>query len=276
VKPTQRLAGQLQSSSRAVSIFSLETVLDLILQKIAKLLLAAVLLISAANGQETSQQAGYLPLNRVSAASQRFLLAAGLRLRRPGKERITVAGSIGRGEASPLPVEITWEIPQKIRIDEGRAPVVFGGANPSRDQDSSGILETFLEDSLEGFFTAEAGRSVRFLGSGYRFRAPGSDGRSFEIIEVRASSRFRNGSQTTVKQYWFDARTRLLARVTYRVAEAPGSEFVEVFWSDWRDVQGEKIPFSVERKESGRTTLQLTFSSAFISPRADDGRFSGR
>jgi hypothetical protein len=259
-----------------VSNFYLEKAMNLILRKIVKMFLVAVFLTSAANGQGMSHQAGYLPLNRVSSASQRFLLASGLRLRRPGKERIIAAGRLVRGEAPSSPVDVTWEIPQKIRIDEGRTPIVFDGANPSRAQDASGILEMFLEDSLEGFFAAEAGRSVRFLGSGYRFSAPGSEGRSFEIVELRAPRRFRNASQATVKQYWFDTRTRLLSRVIYRIAEVPHSEMVEVLWRDWRDVQGEKVPFSVERKESGRTTLQLTFSSAFVSPRVDDGRFSGR
>jgi hypothetical protein len=241
-------------------------------------LLLAPLLVSKAQGLPVTP--GYLPLNRVSSGSQRYLLAAGARLRRGGKERITAAGSWRRDEAASSPITIAWEIPQKIRIDDGRAPVVFDGANssqaPSRSQDDAGILETFLEDSLEGFFTDERGRSVRFLGSGYRLKTGASDGPSFEIVEVRALSHFRNGSDQTVKQYWFDARTRLLTRVIYRTAEVPGSQFVEVEWSDWRDVQGEKIPFSVERKQGGRTVLQLTFSSVLISPRADDNRSSGR
>jgi hypothetical protein len=51
---------------------------------------------------------------------------------------------------------------------------------------------------------------------------------------------------------------------------------VEVFWSDWRDVQGEKVPFTVERKEGGRTTLLVRISSAVVSPQATDGRFPAR
>ena len=55
-----------------------------------------------------------------------------------------------------------------------------------------------------------------------------------------------------------------------------GSDFVEVLWNDWRDVGGEKVPFRVERREAGRTTLQVTITAALVSPKADDGRFSGR
>jgi hypothetical protein len=51
---------------------------------------------------------------------------------------------------------------------------------------------------------------------------------------------------------------------------------VEVLWSDWRDVEGEKVAFHIERKEAGQTTLQLVITSALVSPKADDGRFPGR
>ena len=223
---------------------------------------------------------GYLRLSGVPSAAQRFLLAAGTRLRRPGKERITAVGFLSRNQSAATPVEITWEFPQKIRIEEERGTVIFDRGNPSQaippTREAADAVETLLEDSLEGFFANEPGRSVRFLGSGFRARTGNPGEPSFEIVEVWSQSRFRNGAQPTVKQYWFDARTKLLSRVIYRIAAVPGSGFVEVFWSDWRDVAGEKVAFRVERKEAGATTLQLALTAALVSPRADDGRFSGR
>jgi hypothetical protein len=252
-------------------------------RKVSRLpLLIASFFISTipAAAQSPAQTTGYLPLYRVSAASQRFLLAAGVRLRRAGKERVTAAGAVRRGQGAASPIDVAWEIPQRIRIDEAARAFVFDRANPSlavpREPQVADLFEAFVEDSLEGFFTDEPGRSVRFIGSGFRDKTPGGLDAVYEIIEVWAPSRFRNGSETTVKQYWFEARSKLLSRVIYRGSAAPGSGLVEVLWGDWRDVQGERVPFSVERKESGRTTLQLTFSSAAISAKAEDGRFSGR
>lgn len=226
------------------------------------------------------QGGGYLQLSGVPSAAQRFLLAAGTRLRRPGKERITAVASLSRNQDAASPVEITWELPQKIRIDEGQGPVIFDWGNPSQaisqNRETADTIETLLEDSLEGFFAAQRGGSIRFLGAGFRTRTGDPQEPSFEIVEVWIPSRFRNEAQPTVKQYWFDSRTKLLSRVIYRIAAVSGSGFVEVFWSDWRDVDGEKVAFQVERKEAGQTTLRLALTSALVSPKVDDGRFSGR
>lgn len=221
----------------------------------------------------------YLRLSAVPSRAQRFLLATGTRLRRPGKERIVSAGTLVSNSAAPSPIEITWELPQKIRIDQGRGTVIFDRANPAQpippERAAADLIETFLEDSLEGFFARENGRSVRFLGKGFHAKTDGPDGPSYEIVELWIESRFRNGAEPTIKQYWFDSRTKLLSRVVYRVGGS-STGFVEVFWSDWRDVNGEKLAFQVERKEAGQTTLQLTVESALVSQMADDGRFSGR
>jgi hypothetical protein len=229
--------------------------------------------------QGPQQELAYFQLSRVPSAAQRFLLAAGTRLRRPGKERITAVGTLSaRGVVTP--VEITLEFPQRIRIDDGRGTVIFDRANPSeavpQKRETADAIETLLEDSLEGFFAAQRGGSVRSLGAGFRGKTGNPEEPSFEIAEVWGQSRFRNGAEPTIKQYWFDSRTKLLSRVVYRVASAPGSDLVEVLWSDWRDVEGERVPFRVERKEAGQVTLQLVLTSVFVSPKADDGRFPGR
>jgi len=234
----------------------------------------------SAAAQLPPQTSGYLPLHRVSSVSQRFLLAAGSRLRRPGKERVAVSGVVRRDQDAASPIEITWEIPQKIRIAEAARIFVFDGANPApnlpRDQQVADLMETFIEDSIEAFFIDQPGRSFRFVGSGFRDRRGGLPDTSYEIIELWVPSGFRNGSQMTVKQYWFDARSKFLSRVIYHSTAARGSGLIEVLWNDWRNIQGERVPFSVERKEAGRTTFQLNFSSAVVSAKADDGRFSGR
>ena len=157
--------------------------------------------------------------------------------------------------------------------------MIFDRANPAQaipaGPETSGLIETFLEDSLEGFFTQEEGRSVRFLGTGFRSRTGAPDEPSYGIVELWIPSRFRNGADPTVKQYWFDSRTKLLSRVVYRIGTGSAG-FVEVRWSDWREVDGEKVAFHVERKEAGQTTLQLILNSVLVSQAADDGKFFRR
>jgi len=240
----------------------------------------AWILIFQISGRAQGPQQGYLRLSGVPSGAQRFLLAAGTRLRRPGKERITAVGSLSRNQDAASPVEITWEFPQKIRIDAGQEPLIFDRGDPSQaippTREAADAVETLLEDSLEGFFAAQPGGSIRFLGAGFRARTGAPQEPSFEIVEVWSQSRFRNGAQPTVKQYWFDSRTKLLSRVIYRIAAVAGSDLVEVLWSDWRDVDGQKVAFQVERKEAGQATLRLALTSALVSPKADDGRFSRR
>ena len=223
---------------------------------------------------------GYLSLNQLPSSVQRFFLASGTRLRRPGKERITAIGSVARNQGQPSPVQVTWEVPRRIRIDEDAATVTFDRENPAQaipgNKETADAIETLLEDSVEGFFANLRGGTTRFLGSGFRVRGAPPGSPSYDIVEVWTSSRLRGSEATTVKRYWFDKRSKLLARVIYRSGPAAGGALVEVFWNDWQDVQGEKIPFTIERKEGGRTTLLVRISSAAISPQVADGRFPVR
>ena len=187
---------------------------------------------------------GFVSLAQVPSSAQRFLLASGTRLRQTGKERITAAGSVARNQGQPSPLQVTWEVPHRIRLDEGTTSVIFDRGNPAQaippNEESAVAIETLLEDSVEGFFANLRGGTTRFLGSGFRARDAGPGAPSYDIVEVWTSSRLRGSEVTTVKRYWFDRRSKLLSRVVYRSGPAGGGGLVEVFWSDWLDVQGEK------------------------------------
>ena len=230
--------------------------------------------------QTPEQNRGFLSLSQIPSSAQRFLLASGTRLRKPGKERITAVVSASRNQGQPSPIQVTWEVPHRIRIDEGSTSVIFDRGNPAQapapNEETADAIETLIEDSVEGFFASLRGGTARFLGSGFRMRGAPPGSPSYDIVEVWTRSRLRGSEVTAVKRYWFDKRTKLLSRVVYRPGAVPGGELVEVFWNDWRDVQGEKIPFTIERKEGGRTTLLVTISSAVVSPQAADGRFPAR
>jgi hypothetical protein len=230
---------------------------------------------SAAQSPERAPE--YLGLNQVWTVVQPYLLAAGERYQKPGKERITAAGNLTANQGQPTPVQVTIEYPRKVRIDQSRGSTTFDGSSPSpqvpRDPHESAILETLVEDSLDGFFHAHRTGSNHYLGS-FRVRGAGEESPAYAIMEIWTKSPFRGGQQSIAKQYWFDRRTKLLSRVVYR--SGPGGSVIEVFLSDWYEVEGEMIPLTIERKEAGGTTLRLQLTSVLVSPKATDGAFGAR
>jgi len=240
-------------------------------------LVSAAVSTNAQNSSAPNREPAYISLNQLPSFAQPFLLASGNRLQRPGSERVTVVGSVSRNQGQPTPIQVTWEFPQKIRIDERRAPIVFDQGNPAQrspDPQSTDTTETLLEDSVEGFFANLREGSTRLLGSGFRLQGAAQGTPSYDIVETWNRSKIRGGEAQTIKRYWFDRSNHLLSRVVY--GSAVEGQLVEVFLSDWRDVQGERIPFTIERKEGGSTTLLLRISSATVSPRIADGLFPER
>ena len=75
-----------------------------------------------------------------------------------------------------------------------------------------------------------------------------------------------------MKTYWFNSETKLLGMVGY--LSASGDQ-VDVIIDDWRDVDGEKVPFLIERWENSKLMMRLTLSSATVTAASDDGTFGG-
>ena len=171
----------------------------------------------AAGAAPEGADPGYVSLHQLPSVSQAFLLVSGSRLRGPGKERITAVGSVTREQGAASSIEITWEVPQKIRVDEGGPTILYDRQNPNQpvppDRRTADTIETLLDDSLEGYFANLRERSSRFLGSGFRLQGAGPPAPSYDIVEIWSRSRLRPDASTTVKRYWFDKRTKLLSRV---------------------------------------------------------------
>ena len=170
---------------------------------------------------------------------------------------------------------MTWQLPLKLRIDEGSTSVVFDGRGtaqilPASNRDAD-TVETLLEDSLEGFLENQStAGSAQFLGSGFR------DGDSktlqfFDVFHVMFPSKFR-GSEIS-KTYYFSSDSHLLARVTYK---AHSGAAVQVNLYDWQDVQGSKVPHVIERLENGIVTMRLNLSSALLTASIDETPFTAK
>ena len=220
---------------------------------------------------------GKVSLTTVPAAYKAFAVAAGQRLQNPGKERITGAGtllSIVNGQSQTLPVQIVWQIPLKIRIDGAGPTVIFDQTKTSPQalatQDISDMVEALLDDSVEGLLSINGqGGASRLLGTGFRDKAASKTAPSYDVVHLVYPDPLKKG-KTIGKAYWFDSRTKLLSRVTY--VSNSGSA-VEVDVGNWQNIQGENIPFLVERRENNILTMRLTLSSALVSPAAVDATF---
>lgn len=207
----------------------------------------------------------------------------GDRLRAPGKERLVMTAVLTEA-GRDTNVELIYEFPGRLSVREtgpaGRVltlagqDVWAGAGNPSqRDED---LLESFGEDSAEGFFEALLqGAALRRLGGRFRTedgRAANYRGPWHDIFEVTGQARAARARGLRPKTYHFDSETRLLWKARYRRAAAAGG-IVETVFTDWRTVNGQAAPHQIERSENGVRALVLRVTGVNILPKAGDNVF---
>jgi hypothetical protein len=218
-------------------------------------------------------------LTAVPTSLKNYAVAAGKRLQTPGKERTTAAGTLltVSGEtATTAPATVVWQIPGKIRVNAGGPPLIFdpSAANPVRpsSQADSDLIEALSVDSVEGLvsITDQTG-AARLLGTGVRMQGAPTTAPSYDIVQMLYFDTLKQGKKAA-KAYWFDGATKLLAKVTYLSdSGAP----VEVSLGNWQTIQGESIPFLIERRENNQLTMRLTLTSATVGAGANDNTFGG-
>jgi hypothetical protein len=218
-------------------------------------------------------------------SSARVLLAAqGDRLTTPGKERLTVQASMTDSNGSRT-ARIIWGMPGRFRYDEtgGGKTIAFDSKAAASalsmpaaaDLD---LVETLFSDGAESFFeNLGSGVAYRFLGYGFRAddgTTPSYTGPVHDIYQVLVPLTFRKDQTARPKFFYFDSRTRLLAKVRYAVPPSAGSTVVETVYSGWTQVNGQMLPGKIERSENGKITLSVTSQVASFSAAATDGVFS--
>ncbi len=226
-----------------------------------------------------AQQPGKaIALSQIPSQYKPYAIAVGQRLQKPGKERITATGSLTYGSSShqALPVEIVWQYPLTIRLNQSGYVLTFDEIGSRRQipevRQLAETVQILLEDSVEGFIAIRKSIGTsRHLGSGYRLTGAAPADSCIDIVQATYPDVFRGG-QAISKTYWFDSRTKLLGLVAY--SSSSGAP-VSVVIDDWREVQGEKLPFLIERWENNELTMRLTLNSATVSAGMDDGSFGG-
>ena len=218
----------------------------------------------------------------LSGGLRAFLATVGDRLEKPGKERVTYAGTLQRaGEERAALFTLIWELPGRLRLeDHGRQQVtLFDGETVVRSESGSTafdeeLLETLVFDSAEHIFVSQMqGAGTRSMGSRFRLvedsRAEYS-GPVYDIFEVTEASTIRQGSIRQTRQYFFNSDTQALELVRYRVLRNEIETTVEVRLENWQRTDGQLFPRRIVRLENGAPVITLNISSIVVSPWVDD------
>jgi hypothetical protein len=222
---------------------------------------------------KTSTDTTYFSPYLLPASLQRQYVAIGDRLQKPGKERITLQGTLTIGKVVS-PAQVIVEKGGSVSISSSAKAVTFDGTATSTSLNASdgSYVDAFADDTVETFMEAVAqGQGVRLVGR----RFPSQGGGSCDLYDVAITSKAKSSS-IILKRYCFDSFTALLRFVQYPAASAIGSPSQETHYSDWRLQSGQAVPGQITRIENGQTVFAFQASPAgvTVSARQNDGTFS--
>lgn len=221
---------------------------------------------AGSDGQGKPQEAA-AKRNNFSSAIGRMASAAGDRFQKAGKERLyAVADLTLRGHAA-VRFTLVMEFPNRLRLESGGAVTTFRpdrGRTKGESDDVADLADTLLYDSLDGLLAAQtAGGASRFEGRGYR---NAKTGEMFEVFTAFIPTTKDGGETSAARQFWFDQRTHLLAKVVTAAGD-------QVVYAGWRQVNGNWFPTTITRFRGGDTVAQIALSEPAFDARKDDGLF---
>jgi hypothetical protein len=213
------------------------------------------------------------------------LTLLGNRLANPGKERLTLAGTLSFGGGAAVPFQLIRELPDRIRLevqaDKGKQIFTFNGRHADKgggDVNSSDedVIETFAFDSVENLFTGP-GRGASFrqlalhsqVGEGEGYTGP-----FYDVYEVTSDARVGKDVRRQAKLLLVNSDTLLPEAVMYERERDGAVVKVEVRFSDWKVVGGQMLPFRVVRAEDGSPSISMEVNSADSGPETQDGAFN--
>jgi len=220
----------------------------------------------------------YVPKGSIPVHLDHFLNSAGDRFGRPGRERMTLTGTIADGRNSGR-ATLVWEHPGLFRLESGSRVATFdgqthktnGGSLSEAEQDQ---IESLVGDSLDFFlFTAANGVRARLLGRRFRAddgRSPNYRGPLSDILLMMHHSSVRPDRQARSKMYYFDSITGRLSKVAYL---KPGGVRVETVFDEWTIVDGQPVPGTITRREGANTQFTFRLSGAGFGPRGPGAPF---
>jgi hypothetical protein len=216
------------------------------------------------------------------------LKALGDRLENPGKERLTLTGTLTRSEGSQLEdVVAVLEFPERLRLTIQRGVrtqvITFdreqaGSKGNGRDAGEQALIETLVYGTAEHFFmTQKRGEATRLLGTRFRIddgSTANYTGPYYDVYKVADQIRSATNQREQETLYYFNSDTLLLERVFYQINREGSTVKVEEITSNWGTEQGQQLPRRIERIENGKSVFVLTVRTASLSPRVNDGVFA--
>ncbi len=73
---------------------------------------------------------------------------------------------------------------------------------------------------------------------------------------------------------FIDTETSLILKQTYKVDTQQGPMTLEIYPSDYRDVEGMKVAFAIETKADGQTVYSMKYDTVELNPKVDDSYFA--
>jgi len=216
------------------------------------------------------------------------LKALGDRLERPGKERLSVTGTLRRSEDSQAEeVVAVFEFPDRLRLtlEKGHQNrvILFDGEQAKAvgrplDEVERDLIETLVYGAAEHFFTTQMqGQATRFLGARFRLDDGSSanySGPYYDIYQVADQIKTSASEREQNKLYYFNSDTLLLERVAYEINRNGSVVKVEETTINWGQEQGQQVARRIERFENGVSVFVLTVQLAGFGHRLDDGIFA--
>ena len=233
------------------------------------------------------KRAAYVRRSNLSPKLNWHLNALGDRLEKPGRERLSVTGTLSRADLQPEEVTAVLEFPDRLRLTTQKGNqtrvIAFDGEQvkaPGKplDEAEQDLIEVLVYDTAEHFFSTQMqGLATRFLGSRFRLddgSSPDYSGPYYDVYKVADQIKTSADKREQLKFYYFNSETLLLERVTYEITRNGSTVKVEERLGDWTKEQGQQVARRFERFENGESVFVLTVRTAGLSPRGDDGMFA--
>lgn len=224
---------------------------------------------------DPAQRGAYIRASALPPKLVWHLKAMGDRLEKPGRERLTVTGTLTRAnDSQPAEVTAVSEFPDRLHltIQNGNQTriITFDGdqtTESSLDTAEQDLIETLVYGTAEHFFNTQMqGMATRLLGSRFllhRGSTADYNGPSYDVYKVAEQGE-------RVKLYYFNSDTLLLERVTYDITRNGSTVKVEERLGDWTKEDGQQVARRIERLENGESVFVLTVRTARFGEHADD------
>ena len=234
----------------------------------------------SAPGPARAKRGAYVRASALSAKLVSHLKAMGDRLEKPGRERLSITGTLARANNSQAEeVTALWEFPDRLRLTKQARVITFDGEQVKADgrppdETEQELIETLVYGSAEHFFNTQMqGMATRLLGSRFllhRGSTADYNGPYYDVYKVSDQIKTSADQREQLKLYYFNSDTLLLERVAYEITRNGVTVKVEERLGDWTKEDGQQVARRIERLENGESVFVFTVRTAGFSPRGDD------